>query len=88
MKVVNVIPLKYSVDEIINISNPVGMCGTRLEGTFKLLFANQKLIENISKILASEGISIKKYIPGILSDAEPFLSSEERKVLSIIALNN
>lgn len=88
MKVVNVIPLKYSVDEIINISNPIGMCGTRLEGTFKLLFANKNLIDNISKSLTIEGICIKKYISGKLNDADAFLTSEETEALSIIDLNN
>jgi cell division protein FtsA len=87
-KVLNIAPLIYSVDEISNIKNPIGMQGKRLEGKFQILCGNQKLVAEITSKLKSQGITIKKFIPANMNNAEPFLSTEEREALSILNLNN
>lgn len=86
-KIVSIAPLFYSVDDIEGIKSPIGMCGKRLEGTFKVLHADNEIINFISRSMTSEGIKIKKFIPVTLSLAEPFLTSEEMYTLSKLALN-
>jgi cell division protein FtsA len=76
-KLLSIAPRFYSVDDIEGIKSPIGMCGKRLEGTFKVLHADNEIINFISRSITSEGINIKKFIPVPLSVAEPFLTSEE-----------
>jgi cell division protein FtsA len=87
IKVLNIAPLIYSIDEISNIKDPIGMQGKRLEGKFQILCGDQKLVNELTSKLNSKGINIKKFIPANMSIAEPFLSSEETEALSIIDLN-
>jgi cell division protein FtsA len=87
-KVLNIAPLFYSVDDITNIKDPRGMKGKRLEGKFQIFCGNKKLVDEITSKLKSQGITIKKFIPANMNNADPFLSTEERETLSILDLNN
>jgi cell division ATPase FtsA len=87
-KIINIAPLYYINNDDENIKNPVGLCWKRLEGKFQVFSGKKKLIDDITNKLTSQGINIKKFIPGNLTDAGPFLTLEEYETLSALALNN
>lgn len=61
--------------------NPVGVTGTRLDASFKLITGRPNLMGNIEKSITEKGeIEVADYIVGALAAAEVALSDEEKEL--------
>lgn len=61
-EIVGIIPYKYSVDGHENITDPIGMIGTRLEVDAKVAIAKSAVISNLVKSLQGAGIKVIDFI--------------------------
>lgn len=61
--IVHVEPIKYRVDDITGVRNPVGMYGDVLEGTFGILCTSNSAVANLISAISTSGLHVRTIIP-------------------------
>ncbi|MEN2997713.1 MAG: cell division protein FtsA [Brevinematia bacterium] len=77
-EVIHVIPQQYSVDNQDGIKNPLGMNGTRLEVSLRVINANVTQLQNLIKAVSKANFGISDFILGSVAEGELLLSEEEK----------
>lgn len=77
-EVIHVIPQQYSVDNQDGIKNPLGMNGTRLEVSLRIINANVTQLQNLIKSVSRANFGINDFVLGVLAEGEILLSNEEK----------
>ncbi|MCX8029846.1 MAG: cell division protein FtsA [Brevinematales bacterium] len=77
-EVIHVIPQQYSVDNQDGIKNPLGMNGTRLEVSLRIINANVTQLQNLIKAVSKTNLGINDFILGSIAESEIILTEEEK----------
>jgi cell division protein FtsA len=75
--IIHVLPQEYTVDDIGDVIDPVGMSGIRLSSNFNIITGNVDAIRNITRSVERADLKIADLILEPLSSAEAVLSQEE-----------
>ena len=78
-EIIHVLPQSYIVDNEMDIVNPVGMDGKRLEANFNIVVGNIDSIKRIRKCITQTGLSIKEVVLEPLASADAVLHEDERE---------
>lgn len=77
-EVIHVIPQQYTVDNQDGIKNPIGMNGTRLEVSLRIISANVTQLQNLIKAVSKANFEISDFILGVIAEGEILLTDEEK----------
>jgi cell division protein FtsA len=72
-----VLPQEYTVDDIGDVYDPIGMSGIRLSSNFHIITGNVDAIKNIYKSVDRAGLEVADLILEPLSSSDAVLTSEE-----------
>ena len=78
-QIIHVIPQSFIVDEETGISNPVGMCGKRLEANFHIVIGQIASAQNIGRCMGKANLKVKSLMLEPLASAEAVLTDDERE---------
>lgn len=78
-EIIHVLPQDYKVDSDGEISDPVGMYGSRLEANFHVVVGQITSIKNIVRCVKSAGLSLSGITLEPLASADATLSREEKE---------
>ena len=78
-EILHVLPQSYIVDNEMDILNPVGMLGKRLEANFNIVTINSDSVKRIRKCIHQSGLKISDIILEPLASADAVLYEEERE---------
>lgn len=78
-EIIHVIPQEYIIDKEMGIKDPIGICGSCLEGNFHIITGQVSAIRNIQKCVTKAGLEIKELILEPLASADAVLSDDEKE---------
>lgn len=79
MEVIDVIPRQFVIDGMDEISDPIGMAGTRLEVDADVVAAKLTTLQSIAKSMQMAGIKLEGLVVEALATAEMVLHAEEKE---------
>lgn len=77
--ILDFIPYSYSLDGQDNISNPLGMVGTRLEVKANVVSTLTPYVENLRSLADSLNIDATGYTPSVMAAAEAVLTERQKE---------
>lgn len=77
MEVVTINPVEYSINEVDNINNPVGLLGRTLGVRAQVLIASKEIVDNYRKAMNEAKVKVKSVIVDSLGVSKDMLKSEE-----------
>lgn len=83
-EIIGVIPEQFIVDGYDNITDPVGMCGLRLEVDAQIVLCQSTIISNLFKSIKKTGINIVGMVFQPLANAMSVLNNEEMKIGTLL----
>ncbi|TAF33790.1 MAG: cell division protein FtsA [Cytophagales bacterium] len=78
-EIIHVLPQYYNVDSELNVKEPVGMSGVRLEANFHIITASPNSIRNIKKCVERCGLVIDKLILEPMASSLAVLTNDEKE---------
>jgi cell division protein FtsA len=78
-EIIHVIPRYYVVDGQDNVSDPVGMYGTRLDVETHIVTGIDAAIQNLTKCVENTGVQVDGLVLEPLASAEAVLDEEEKQ---------
>ncbi|MGJ8684935.1 MAG: cell division protein FtsA [Nonlabens sp.] len=78
-EIIHVLPQEYKIDGQIEITEPIGMYGGRLEANFHVVVGQVASIKNIYRCVKSADLDLKKITLEPLASADAVLSQEEKE---------
>jgi cell division protein FtsA len=78
-KIIHVFPQEFTVDNEQGITDPVGMCGVRLEANFHIITGQITAINNIYRCIEKAGLKVKDLTLEPIASADAVLSEEEKQ---------
>jgi cell division protein FtsA len=78
-KIIHVFPQEFTVDSEQGITDPVGMCGVRLEANFHIITGQITAVNNISRCIEKAGLKIADLTLEPIASADATLSEEEKQ---------
>jgi cell division protein FtsA len=78
-KIIHVFPQEFTVDNEQGITDPVGMCGVRLEANFHIITGQITAINNIFRCVEKAGLKVAELTLEPLASADAVLSEEEKQ---------
>ncbi|HEY7802102.1 MAG TPA: cell division protein FtsA, partial [Dehalococcoidia bacterium] len=84
-EIIHVIPRYYVVDGQDNVSDPVGMYGTRLDVETHIVTGIDSAIQNVTKCVENCGVQVDGLILEPLASAEAVLDAEEKEQGVVLA---
>jgi cell division protein FtsA len=84
-EIIHVIPRYYVVDGQDNVSDPVGMYGTRLDVETHIVTGVDSTIQNLTKCVENVGVQVDGLILEPLAAAEAVLDEEEKEQGVVLA---
>ncbi len=84
-EIIHVIPRYYVVDGQDNVSDPVGMYGTRLDVETHIVTGIDSAIQNLTKCVENVGVQVDGLILEPLASAEAVLDQEEKEQGVVLA---
>jgi cell division protein FtsA len=84
-EIIHVIPRYYVVDGQDNVSDPVGMYGTRLDVETHIVTGIDSAIQNVTKCVENCGVQVDGLILEPLASAEAVLDEEEKEQGVVLA---
>lgn len=84
-EIIHVIPRYYVVDGQDNVSDPVGMYGTRLDVETHIVTGVDSAIQNLTKCVENGGVQVDGLILEPLASAEAVLDQEEKEQGVVLA---
>ena len=84
-EIIHVIPRYYVVDGQDNVSDPVGMYGTRLDVETHIVTGLDSAVQNLTKCVENVGVQVDGLILEPLAAAEAVLDTEEKEQGVVLA---
>jgi cell division protein FtsA len=78
-KIIHVFPQEFTVDNEQGITDPVGMCGVRLEANFHIITGQITAINNIYRCIEKAGLKVADLTLEPIASADAVLSEEEKQ---------
>jgi cell division protein FtsA len=78
--ILHVIPEQFTIDYEIEVQDPVGVCGTRLDGTFKVICVDEKAVAKLKKCIERVGMQMRELLFQPLSSSQNVLNSQEKEL--------
>ena len=78
-KIIDVIPQEFFIDGDPGVSNPKGMLGHQIAGSFHIVTAQTSAAQNIMKCIEKAGFNLQHMILQPLASAEAVLSYDEKE---------
>ncbi|MEZ4891634.1 MAG: cell division protein FtsA [Saprospiraceae bacterium] len=78
-KIIHVFPQEFMVDSEQGITDPVGMCGVRLEANFHIITGQITAINNIYRCIEKAGLKVADLTLEPIASADATLSDEEKQ---------
>ncbi len=78
-EIIHVLPQEFKIDGQTDITEPIGMCGSRLESSFHVVVGQASSIRNVSRCIQNAGISLSGLTLEPLASADAVLSDEEKE---------
>ncbi|MCS7036297.1 MAG: cell division protein FtsA [Saprospiraceae bacterium] len=78
-KIIHVFPQEFTVDNEQGISDPIGMCGVRLEANFHIITGQMTAINNLYRCIEKAGLKVADLTLEPIASAEAVLYEEERQ---------
>jgi len=85
-EILHVIPRTFSIDNQVNIRDPIGMSGVRLEVETQIIQGLSSHIKNLTKCIYRTGVDIEDIVLSILAASEA-VSTSRQKELGIAVAN-
>ena len=77
-EIIHVIPQSYIVDDNLDITNPVGMIGKRLEGNFSVIVGSIDSLQRIKRCVEDASLHIEEIILEPLASSDAVLFPREK----------
>lgn len=77
-EILHVIPRTFSIDNQVNIRDPIGMSGVRLEVETQIIQGLSSHIKNLTKCIYRTGVDIEDVVFSILAASEAVCSSRQK----------
>ncbi|MCS6929424.1 MAG: cell division protein FtsA [Saprospiraceae bacterium] len=78
-KIIHVFPQEFTVDNEQGITDPIGMCGVRLEANFHIITGQITAINNLYRCIEKAGLKVADLTLEPIASAEAVLYEEERQ---------
>lgn len=78
-EIIHAIPQEFTIDQIPQIKDPVGMVGACLEADLHVITGDMRAIKNIHTCVEKAGLAIHQLILEPLASADAVLTEEERE---------
>jgi cell division protein FtsA len=78
-EIIHALPQEFNIDNERGITDPIGMCGTRMEANFHIITGQIAAAKNIFKCVGRAGLETSNLILEPLASAEAVLSHEEKE---------
>jgi len=78
-EIIHVIPQTYIVDNESGISNPIGICGKRLEANFHIVIGQISSARNTERCINRAGMNLMSLVLEPLASSEAVLTDEEKE---------
>ena len=78
-KILHVFPQEFTVDSEQGITDPVGMCGVRLEANFHIITGQITAVNNIYRCIEKAGLKVADLTLEPIASADATLSDEEKQ---------
>jgi cell division protein FtsA len=85
-EILHVIPKLFAVDSQVNIKDPVGMTGVRLEVETQIIQGLSSQVKNLTKTVFRTGLNIEDLVVSVLADAEACLTKRQKE-LGVVLVN-
>ena len=79
-QVLHVIPQFYHVDDYMELSNPVGMRGKKIEANYRLFIGRTHSAENTNRCIERAGLKLEQLILEPLASAHAVLREDEKEL--------
>jgi len=78
-KIIHVFPQEFTVDNEQGISDPIGMCGVRLEANFHIITGQITAVNNIFRCIEKAGLKVADLTLEPIASADAVLFEEEKQ---------
>ena len=78
-EIIHVLPQDFIIDEQNHTTEPIGMCGSRIESSFHVVVGQAASIRNLTRCVKSAGIDLSGLTLEPLASADAVLSEEEKE---------
>lgn len=78
-QIIEVLPQEYKVDHNINIQDPIGMPGNKIEANIHVVTGSKIAVNNIKRCIEQAGMKVKEVIMQPIASAAAVLCEEERE---------
>lgn len=78
-KIIHVFPQEFTVDSEQGITDPIGMCGVRLEANFHIITGQITAVNNIFRCIEKAGLKVADLTLEPIASADATLSDEEKQ---------
>ncbi len=78
-KIIHVFPQEFTVDNEQGITDPIGMCGVRLEANFHIITGQITAVNNIFRCVEKAGLKVAELSLEPLASADAVLFEEEKQ---------
>ncbi|MBK9338708.1 MAG: cell division protein FtsA [Lewinellaceae bacterium] len=78
-KIIHVFPQEFTVDNEQGISDPIGMCGVRLEANFHIITGQITAVNNIFRCIEKAGLKVSDLTLEPIASADAVLLEEEKQ---------
>ncbi len=76
-KILHVVPQEFTIDDEEGIVDPVGMCGSKIEGNFHVITGKISAANNIMRCLKKAGLELEEMVLEPIGSATAVLSEKE-----------
>lgn len=76
-EIIHVFPISYSIDDVTDIQDPIGMVGSKLSAIIHVITVSSALIKNIKNCLNRNNIEIEEFISSTYASGLSVLLNEE-----------
>ncbi len=83
-EILHVLPKKYIVDNQMNIKDPVGMTGMRLEVDSNIILGSASQIKNLTKAVYRTGLEIDDLVLSVLACGESVLTKRQKELGTVV----
>lgn len=78
-KIIHVFPQEFTIDNEQGITDPIGMCGVRLEANFHIITGQITAVNNLYRCIEKAGLKVADLTLEPIASAEAVLSEEEKQ---------
>ncbi len=78
-KIIHVFPQEFTVDNEQGITDPIGMCGVRLEANFHIITGQITAVNNIFRCVEKTGLKVAELTLEPIASADAVLFEEEKQ---------